>query len=47
MSRIISRLKDAIKPASHFESAVHFHADGGRPFVCHDEECSRPHLPLA
>jgi hypothetical protein len=38
--RIISAIVGSLKDERPEE--IHFHTDGGRPYVCHDRRCGRP-----
>jgi hypothetical protein len=44
MTHLVSLLRDALRQDGHREPAVHFHAAGGRPEVCHEDRCNRPRL---
>jgi hypothetical protein len=46
MTRLVSIIQDALRHVGHREPAVHFHAAGGRPEVCHDAGCDRPRLSV-
>ena len=46
MTRFVALIRDALRSETHDEPAVHFHAVGGRPEVCHDAGCSRPQMTV-
>jgi hypothetical protein len=46
MTHLVALLRDALRHDGHREPAVHFHAVGGRPEVCHTSGCTRPRLTV-
>ena len=46
MTRLATLIRDALRHDGHREPAVHFHAAGDVPEVCHDSRCTRPQLDL-